>query len=180
MKGIIFNVFNKLVEEKFGLETWDALIEETQPASRGAYTSAGTYADQELFAMVGVLSKKTGAPATDLVRIFGEYTLHELAKAYPVFFKHDSLKSFLQSIHGVIHVEVRKLYPDAGLPEITYEDPGPDQLVMIYRSPRKLCALAEGLTQGAAAHFKEKVSVQQTKCLHNGETECRLELRFTK
>lgn len=180
MKGIIFNVFNKLVEEKFGLETWDALLEETKPTSRGAYTSAGTYDDAELFAMVGALSKKTGAPAKDLVKTFGEYTLSELAKQYPVFFKHDSLKSFLLSIHGVIHVEVRKLYPDAGLPEISYQDSGGDGLIMIYRSPRKLCALAEGLIEGAAKHFKEMVLITQTKCLHRNDAECRLELKFSK
>jgi hypothetical protein len=36
MKGIIFTVFNKLVEEKFGLQVWDQLIQATKPASEGA------------------------------------------------------------------------------------------------------------------------------------------------
>lgn len=180
MKGIIFNVFNRLVEEKFGLETWDALIQETRPQSKGAYTSAGTYSDAELFAFVGALSKKTGMPVADLVKAFGEYTLHALARAHPIFFHHTSLKPFLQSIHSVIHVEVRKLYPDAGLPEISYEDPSPDELVMRYRSPRKLCVLAEGLIQGAAQHFKESVSISHPQCMHRSDPECRLELRFKK
>ena len=38
MKGIVFSEFMELVEEKFGLETVDHLIESTDLASGGAYT----------------------------------------------------------------------------------------------------------------------------------------------
>ena len=38
MKGIIFRGFLNLVEENFGIETMDAIIEESDLASGGAYT----------------------------------------------------------------------------------------------------------------------------------------------
>lgn len=179
MKGVVFTVFSQLVTEKFGLETWDRLVNDTHPPSQGAYTSAGTYGDQELFGFVGRLSEITGASASDLVFAFGEYLLLALSKRHGRFFQGISFKDFLKSIDQVIHVEVRKLYPDAGLPTIQCEDSGKEnQLTLIYNSPRKLCRLAEGLISGAAQHFKMNVQMNHSICMHQGAHACRIELTF--
>ena len=152
MKGVIFNVFNQMIEEKFGLETWQELIDKTNPSSGGIYTSIDTYSTNELFSMVVALSQLKNIPVEALVLAFGEYAFVQLAKLYPQFFKGKDIKQFLLSIHGHIHVEVEKLYPGAELPSFTYEEPSANQLVMIYSSPRKLCKLAEGLIEGADGH----------------------------
>jgi hypothetical protein len=138
MKGIIFTEFSQLVEESWGLETWERLLDEVNPPSGGAYTSADTYPDAELFSLVGALSKIVKTPVPDLVRAFGAYLLPHLARRDPSFLKDKTAKQFLQSVHDVIHVEVKKLYPEAVLPTFSYEDPAPDRLVMLYRSGRKL------------------------------------------
>ena len=51
---------------------------------------------------------------------------------------------------------------------------------MIYRSQRKLCALAEGLIEGAAEQFGETVTIRHPQCMHRGDEHCRLELTFAK
>ncbi|QQR79798.1 MAG: heme NO-binding domain-containing protein [Deltaproteobacteria bacterium] len=175
MKGVIFSIFNEMIEEKFGLELWDRMIEETKPVSKGIYTSAQSYHESELFSYVGLLSKETGISVEDLVRTFGHFTLIKLSKLYPDFLVKD-FKEFLKTIDSVIHAEVKKIYPDAGLPSFTYEDPAPNQLVMIYKSPRKLCHLAEGLIAGAAEHYQTKHKLSQTKCMHLNDPHCRFEL----
>ncbi len=180
MKGIVFTLLGKLVEEKWDLATWQELLDETQPASRGAYTSAASYPDQELFDLVGALSRRTGLTADALVRAFGKFTLPQLARLYPDFFtaKGMDAKKFLQSVDGFIHVEVRKLYPDAGLPTFQYEDPAPDRLVMVYRSERKLCRFAEGLIDGTADYFKTAIAHRQVQCVLQGNDYCRFDLAF--
>ena len=45
MKGIIFTEFLDLVEEKFGLEMVDKIIEQSNLDSGGIYTSVGTLMD---------------------------------------------------------------------------------------------------------------------------------------
>jgi predicted hydrocarbon binding protein len=85
-------------------------------------------------------------------------------------------KPFLLTLDQVIHVEVRKLYSDAGLPEFKYQDENDNELVMLYRSPRKLCALAEGLMAGAAKHFNSDYQLKHDICMHNGDDHCRFEL----
>ena len=180
MKGIIFNVFNQLVEEKFGLETWEELILETQPQSEGIYTSAGTYEDKELINYVTALSQKSGIEVNDLVKKFGEYALHELIKTFPKFAEGKDLKTFLLSIHDMVHVEVRKLYCDAGLPHFSYEEPSRQEIIMTYRSPRKLCSLAEGLIRGASQHFGEKIKLSHDSCVHRGDPDCRIHVHIKK
>lgn len=86
MKGVIFSIFNEMIEEKFGLAMWDRMIEETKPLSKGVYTSGQTYNETELFSYVGLLSKITGKSADELVRSFGHFTASKLAKIYPEFF----------------------------------------------------------------------------------------------
>lgn len=180
MKGVVFTIFNELVETQFGFETWDKMLETVQPESEGIYTAGETYPDEELFALVGELSNITEVPVPDLIHAFGEYMFPKLVSKHPVFVESQtSLKEFLMTVHDVIHVEVKKLHPDAGLPTIEYEDAGGNKLTMIYRSPRKLCFLSEGLINGAAKHFNTEVSIGHPICMHKESDHCRLELTFS-
>ncbi len=178
MKGIVFNIFADLVTDNFGMEVWDSLIQETSPASGAVYTSGEVYPDGELIAYVTALSGITGAAPADLVRTFGTYTMHKFYKLHPEFMAEHTAKSFLQSVHDVVHVEVKKLHPDTLLPEFAYESTGDKQLTMLYCSPRKLCHLAEGLIVGTGEIFDEQIDLVHAECMHQGAAQCRLELDF--
>lgn len=104
--------------------------------------------------------------------------MHKFYKLHPEFMADHTAKSFLESVHDVVHVEVKKLHPDTLLPEFTYECTGDAQLTMLYASPRKLCHLAEGLILGTSEIFKEDIVMAHTECMHHGADRCRLELDF--
>lgn len=87
MKGIVFSESLELVEEKFGLETVDHLIESTELASGGAYTAVGTYPHSEMVALVVALSQKSGIPVPDLLKVFGHHLFNTFNKNYSVFFE---------------------------------------------------------------------------------------------
>lgn len=179
MKGIMFNVLNDLVEDVFGLAVWDEALARVKPASEGVYTSADTYSDDEMVALVMALSDITGVPLEDLLRTYGEYALVPLTHVYPDSVKAGTtLKTFLKNVHSIIHVEVKKLYHDITLPMFEYEEPAPDQLIMIYRSARKLPAVAEGLIDGAARLFSEKIARKTIEVQEKGETYYRFEITF--
>jgi hypothetical protein len=61
---------------------------------------------------------------------------------------------FLKSIEDVIHKEVKKLYHNPNLPTLDWEQEDDRSLDLYYRSPRKLCGLAEGLIRGAAQRYE--------------------------
>lgn len=181
MKGIIFSTLSEMVEEKFGLEFWDKVLLDAKPSSEGIYTTGAFYSDAELFTIIESISKLSQMPKGDLIRSYGEYLFEKLAAHFPELIpSNTTLKAFLQSIDRVIHVEVRKLHPNAELPSMQYEDPASDRLVILYKSPRKLCILAEGLMKGAAHHFNEKIDVKEPLCMHKGSDHCRFELNFNQ
>ncbi|MFT5176073.1 MAG: hypothetical protein ACI8W7_004267 [Gammaproteobacteria bacterium] len=45
MKGAVFTMSQTMVEEKFGLDTWEQILEKVAPQSEGIYTAGDTYPD---------------------------------------------------------------------------------------------------------------------------------------
>ena len=128
MKGIIFTEFLELVEDRFGLEMVDALIENAELESGGAYTAVGTYNFEEMLQLVTGLSSNTGISVDDLMLVFAEHLFKALIKAHPSIVEHyrDPMM-LLSSIEHHIHVEVQKIYPDAQLPSFEVEQHNPDE-----------------------------------------------------
>lgn len=150
-----------MVEQTFSVDLVEEILEEADLPSGGIYTAVGTYDHQEMVSLLVLLSQKTGTPIPDLLRAFGQYLFGEFARLYPTFFEGvSSAIDFVARIESVIHVEVRKLYPDAQLPRFQVLHHTPDYLEIIYRSDRHLADLAHGLIESCAAYFGESETVQ--------------------
>ena len=170
MKGIVFTEFLELVENEFGLEVVQQIIDECELETAGVYTSVGTYSHKDMFKMVAKLSEIKGLPVPALLTVFGEYFFTTLKDKYPVFVEKPNLFSFLNSIDQYIHPEVLKLYPDAELPRFQAEIKNDNEMVLNYMSSRKMSDLAIGLIKGAANHFKENVDVIKIGEENDGQT----------
>lgn len=162
MRGLIFTEFIALVEEKFGLAMSDDILSQPGLSDGGAYTSVGNYDHREMLTLVMTLADRSGLPADELCRIFGEWLFPKLARGFDFSVKpHRDAFSFLQSLDGVIHVEVRKLYPDANLPRVPVVRCDAHELVMEYRSERPFADVAEGLIRGCLAWFGERATLRR-------------------
>ncbi|MBK1828167.1 heme NO-binding domain-containing protein [Haloferula rosea] len=162
MKGIIFTEFLGLVEQKWDEDMVDDIIEACDLPSGGAYTAVGTYDHREIVALVSELSERSGVAVPDLLQVYGKHLFGKLAASYPEFVnKASSLLTFLEGVESYIHVEVRKLYPDAELPSFETRRPDPGVLEMIYRSSRHLDDVCHGLIEGSIAHFKTEASIER-------------------
>ncbi len=162
MKGMVFTEFIEMVEEVFSPEVADNIVTKADLPSGGVYTAVGTYDHEEMVALVKNLSAETNTPIPDLLQAFGKYLFGRFASGYPQFFEGKSNAiEFLSGVDNYIHVEVRKLYPDAELPGFEYERPNEDTLIMTYRSARPFADLAEGLIRGCFEHFGEQVDIQR-------------------
>ncbi|MBT8284461.1 MAG: heme NO-binding domain-containing protein [Flavobacteriaceae bacterium] len=160
MKGIVFTEFLEMVEETFGLEVTDQIIEESNLQSEGIYTSVGTYEFNEMVSLLTNLSKTVKMPANDLLHTFGLYLFDSLGKAHPEIIKnYKSPLALLISIEDHIHVHVKKLYPDAELPTFTVVEQSENSLSMIYSSSRGLYSLAHGLMEKTFTHFNESAQI---------------------
>jgi len=163
MKGVVFTEFLEMVEAAFSADLVDDLLASTELASGGSYTAVGSYDHGEMIALVVRLSELSGLPVPDLVRRFGQHLFGRFHLLYPGFFTGvaDAM-DFLARIEDVIHVEVRKLYPDAELPRFEIERPDPLSMTMTYRSCRPFGDLAEGLILGCIDHYGEPIAVSRS------------------
>jgi hypothetical protein len=179
VKGVIFNLAEEVISDGFGEQAWDEVLDGA--GLDGAFTSLGNYPDSDLVRLVTASSDLLGLSPAEVVRTLGKGALPLLAERYPMFFTpHTSTRPFLLTLNEIIHAEVRKLYPDADVPEFEFMTDDPEWLAMRYRSHRKLCALAEGFVMGAAAHFGEVAEIEHPECMHDGSESCLMRCRFTR
>lgn len=177
MKGVVFNLLEEVVREEFGEGLWDDLLHAA--GLEGAYTSLGSYPDEELYRLVGAASAATGTSEAEVVRWFGRGAMPHFAARYPEFFGgHASTREFVLTLNDIIHPEVRKLYPGAFVPDFLFDTSDPAALGMTYTSPRRMCTFAEGLIEGAAPLYGEQVRIVQTSCMHRGDACCVFEITF--
>ncbi len=175
MKGIVFTEFLEMVEQQFGLETVDTIIENSNLPSQGAYTAVGTYEFSEMLQLVSHLSATTNMAVNDLLYAFGLYLFDSLLKAHPeVVSSYKNPLGLLYSIENHIHVHVKKLYPDAELPTFKILEKTDNSLVMVYASSRGLYALANGLIVKTFEHFNTSANVEMELLNEQGT-----EVKFT-
>ena len=162
MKGIIFTEFLEMVEQRFSARAMEQMIAAAQLPSGGAYTAVGNYDHGEIWRLVCELSKVCDTPVPDLFKAYGEYLFSRLASNYAQLLAAMS-GSFddLQSLDGVIHSEVRRLYADAELPRFDVVERSPSRMVLVYSSKRHFADLAEGLIRGSGRHFKEDIVISR-------------------
>jgi Haem-NO-binding len=157
MKGIVFTEFLEMVESKFGYEMVDKIIQDANLPNNGSYTSIGTYPHQEMVSLLMQLHSKTQVEIETLLKTFGGHLFEVFKKSYAPFFSaHTSAFDFLESIENHIHVEVKKLYPDAELPKFETQRVSDNTMKMTYYSDRKMASLAEGLIASTLEHYKQK------------------------
>ncbi|MGI9487040.1 MAG: heme NO-binding domain-containing protein [Geminicoccaceae bacterium] len=160
MKGIIFTEFLEHVESAFDTLTVEKIIVESNLPSGGAYTSVGTYDHAEIVQLVKTLSRISGTAPADLIRRFGFHLGKRFAEKFSKFFEAaPTLFDFLESVHDHIHVEVRKLYPDAELPSIIVTSRHRTRAHVRYCSPRGMEDLAVGLIKASAHYYGDRVDV---------------------
>jgi hypothetical protein len=170
MKGIIFTEFLEMVEQNFGLQTVDQIIEASELPSEGVYTSVGTYDFNEMVQLLTNLSRKVDTPAADLLHTFGLYLFSRLQVAHPdVVSSYSDPIQLVGSIEDHIHVHVRKLYPDAELPSFTILEKSDNRLTLIYESSRGLYTFCKGLIEAAFSHFNQTVTVNYKLLQESGK-----------
>jgi len=174
MKGIVFTELMDMVEDAFGEELMEDVLDDCTLESGGAYTAVGTYDHTELLQIVTALSKHSDIPVRDLIHKYGHHLFFRFHDLMPQFFDApDNVFEFLESVHDTIHVEVKKLYPDAALPSFETTRESDAKLIMIYKSKCPFADFAYGLMQGCIDFYKEDISIHEED--KNTDTEfCRV------
>ncbi|GAA3629402.1 heme NO-binding domain-containing protein [Flavivirga jejuensis] len=169
MKGIVFTEFLDLVEDKFGLEMVDEIINKSNLESGGVYTSVGTYKFSEMLQLLNHLSTNTGISIDDLLLVYAEHFFSVLKTSYPEILEtYKDPIEMISSIENHIHIEVRKIYPDAELPTFEVLEKTGHSIIMIYKSSRAMHHFGLGLMNKTFEHFNTAATIELEKIKEDG------------
>lgn len=179
MKGIVFTEFMDMVEAVFSIDVLEDVIQQSALPNDGAYTAVGTYPHQEIVKLTANLSQAVNIPVATLLKVFGQHLFGRFSVLYPGFFEGISDPfGFLKNIDNYIHVEVRKLYPDAELPRFYHKQKSADELIMYYLSSRHFEDLAVGLITGCLEHFDVTGEVRKEETVYQGQEAIKISIKI--
>ena len=175
MHGVIFASFRDYVGAQYGPDVADAVLED-EPA----YVLSESYDDERLFALVRRTGERTGTDPDAILHAFGVFTAETtFAHLYPAFFAVlPDARSFLLTVETRIHELVRATIPNAAPPQLAVSELGDEGVSIVYSSPRRLCVLLRGLTEGTARHYGETAEIAEATCMRRGDAACTFEVRF--
>ena len=170
MMGMVFEEFFTYVEREYSEDMVDDIIVDAKLENDGAYTAVGRYDFNDLVALVSALSNKVSVPIEDLVHGFGFFVFGKLYDSHQQYLP-DWKTPFdvFRKIDNHIHIEVKKLYPNAELPRFYVEKDETDEMVLKYSSVRPLAKFAEGIIKGCVSYFDETMSVDHITLEQDGD-----------
>lgn len=185
MHGFVCSQLAKYVMEKDDRDTWNRLLKEAGIGPR-IYIASYSYPDEEIIGIISVASKIKEVSVPDILEDFGEFIVKDLTKIYnalldPNWKTLDVLENTNEHINRVRKSMIKRGgNADMTHPEFKCSRPSPEELIMIYSSPRKMCALAKGLARGFAKHYNEHIQITETSCMLKGSPACTISVKLVK
>jgi predicted hydrocarbon binding protein len=175
--GIIFAELRRYVDSKLGPDAWGKLVKEAGTA-RKLYMPIQEYPDQEAAALVGAASKITGKPAAEILEDFGQFITPTLLGMYSSLVKREwKTLDLIENAEKTIHTVVRTKNPGAHPPELNCERKSPNEVILLYSSRRRMCAVAKGIAKGLGKHYNERIVVSESTCMHGGSPNCTISIK---
>jgi heme-NO-binding protein len=174
--GVIFTSLREYLVATHGRATAADVF-----AAEPEYLLSESYPDESLHRLIALAAAQTGRDADDLLVGFGVFTAETtFGRLYPAFFAEAaSTRDFLLTVEDRIHELVRATIPSAGPPRLDVTALGEDGVTITYDSPRRLCVLLRGLTEGAARRYDERAELDERTCMLRGDDVCTFDVRFS-
>lgn len=177
MYGMIFSELRKYAEARLGANGWETLLEKAG-LKKHLYMTVGEYPDSEVVALVSAASTVTGLPVPAILEDFGAFIAPSLMVMYGHLMKPTwKALDVIENTEGTVHTVVRLQHEGAKPPKLKTTRLSPQEVLLVYDSPRQMCALAKGIGKGLAQHFKEVLIISETQCMHKGAPRCEIHFR---
>jgi hypothetical protein len=179
MHGMIFAELKRFVDEGQGPGVWDTLLRESGIGAK-IYLTMEVYPDEEIVRLATTASRLTRTPLADILEAFGEFLAPTYFKLYGHLIKPgwktlDVIEHTEQSIHRVVRIK----NPGARPPELRCVRISETEVLLVYNSARKMCAVAKGIAKGVAARFSENIRLTESTCMLRGAADCRISIKLT-
>ncbi len=183
MHGLIFVTWEKYLSERYSDTLLKQYREEIGETAATSPLASRTYSDEVLLAGVAAACKLTGSSPDTMLWEYGRYfMLNGLTSHLCAYLltKVNNGRDLLLMMRKA-HAQMRRLPDGLTPPLFEYQaiSPSPQEVSLVYNSPRHLCAVLWGVIEGAAQRYGQRVQVVEVTCMKHGAPVCRFDMRFT-
>ncbi len=174
MNGIILIEIQRFVNARLGHQDWHEFLRlaGVQPK---VYEPRTDYPDQEALALLTTLGGKTGESVSAILEALGEFIVPDLMTMSKSFINPDwKTIDLIANTEATIHEALRRAGTSTNPPMLKCEKTSPQEVIVTYTSPRKMCFLAKGIAKGVAKHYQERISIREPTCMLKGGATCQL------
>lgn len=176
MHGLVANQFRGYVVARYGRDAWTNAIRTSGSSLPERPPPLDVMVpDEDLVAVMLAVASAGGTDISSLLGAFGEFLAPGLLRIYAPLIRSDwRTLDVIEHVEQQIHTAVRLRDREAHPPYLAAQRRSPTEVHVVYTSPRRLCALAEGIVRGLAEQFGERVAVMQPECMLRGDARCLL------
>ena len=146
------------------------------------YRMSETYADEECQRLLAAAGEVLGLRTEETCDLWAEAFLKDTQKRFPVWYRMCANSRALLEYHPEIHVGFAASLPDPKASQAVLNkfrlEKLEQELIVHYRSPNRLCKLYRALARRVIAHYGDEASIEETRCLHRGDAECEIHIRW--
>ncbi len=175
MLGFIFKEIEEYVKSNLGVGAWTQILTDAGLGDRKKFLNGLYYPDEELISIVVSTASVSGSPVAHVLKEFGRFLGGHLFTAYkPLIHPDWRTLEFLENVEETIHGVVRARNKKATPPQLICHRVASREVLVNYRSERKLCQLAQGMILGVAGHYGERIQLLEETCMHRNDESCKI------
>jgi hypothetical protein len=177
MHGLIHIELERFARDQAGDGPWEEAVIAAGLTDR-TYVATDRYDDTEALSLVVALAKITEIGPQALLEGFGRALVPALLSSFSYMVAPEwRTLDLIQNTEELIHTALRASDEAARPPMLRVMRRGPDEVIVIYASERRMCGVAKGIARGLGDHFGEAIMVDEESCMLTGASSCTIAVR---
>jgi predicted hydrocarbon binding protein len=171
---MVFAEIGNFARSRLGVEAWRD-IERLAGVPSRIYYRVADYPDEEAFALLSALSAALQEPVAVTLESLGEFIVPDLLRMARSWIKPEwKTLELIANTESTIHEVLRSEGSQTNPPRLQCRRAGPQEVVVTYDSPRKMCSLAKGIIHGLGRNYQERIAIAEPTCMLRGDPACQL------
>ncbi len=159
MKGSVVAVWLNTIENVWGQNSKFEAMDSVGWSADKMISPLDDIEDSTIFALMDNVAKQAGITPAEVWRTLGRNNIYSFSKWFPSFFERSSLKAFLMMMDAV-HAQLTRMIKGAKPPRLIPEEIDNTTFTITYQSKRGMFDYLQGLLEGAAEYFNEKMEME--------------------
>ena len=182
MVGLIQKLLFDFIEETAGPEKLLEVKRLAGVPAEKVFRMDEVYEDEEWQRLFSATCEVLGVTQEQAEEAYAEFFYKDGMKRWPMWFSMSkTAREFLQrqpKIHNGFATGVRDQKASQAINDKFNLEEVEHGIVMHYVSPNQLCGLYTALARLIINHYGDEASIEETKCLKQGDSECEIHIRW--